>query len=63
MVIALLVGTGLAISGAVLQGIVRNPLADPGIIGINAGAGLSVMLFLSFFAVTTTISIILMPFF
>lgn len=62
MVIALLVGTGLAISGAVLQGIVRNPLADPGIIGINAGAGLSVMLFLSFFAVTTMISIILMPF-
>nr|WP_080873621.1 iron ABC transporter permease [Oceanobacillus timonensis] len=62
MVIALLVGMGLAISGAVLQGIVRNPLADPGIIGINAGAGLAVMLFLSFFAVTTTLSVFLMPF-
>lgn len=62
MVIALLVGMGLAISGAVLQGVVRNPLADPGIIGINAGAGLSVMIFLSFFAVTTTLSIFLMPF-
>lgn len=45
MIIALLVGMGLAISGTVLQGIVRNPLADPGIIGINAGAGLTIMLF------------------
>ncbi|MFD1388461.1 FecCD family ABC transporter permease [Oceanobacillus oncorhynchi subsp. oncorhynchi] len=62
MIIALLVGMGLAISGTVLQGIVRNPLADPGIIGINAGAGLTIMLFLSFFAVTTTISVFLMPF-
>lgn len=62
MVIALLVGMGLAVSGAVLQGIVRNPLADPGIVGINAGAGLSVMLFLSFFTVATTMSILLMPF-
>jgi iron complex transport system permease protein len=35
-----LVGVGLALSGAVLQGILRNPLADPGIIGVSAGAGL-----------------------
>src|SRR5699024_1578759 len=36
----LLVGMCLAVSGALLQGIMRNPLADPGIIGVSAGAGL-----------------------
>ncbi len=61
MVIALLVGMGLAVSGAVLQGIVRNPLADPGIIGINAGAGLAVMLFISFFSTTTAAPVFMMP--
>lgn len=49
IVISILVGMGLAISGCVLQGISRNALADPGILGINAGAGLAVMLFISFF--------------
>ncbi|ETX15930.1 heme ABC transporter permease [Roseivivax halodurans JCM 10272] len=34
------VGAALAVSGAVLQGLFRNPLADPGIIGVSAGAGL-----------------------
>lgn len=38
---AALVGIALAISGTIMQGITRNPLADPGIIGINAGAGLA----------------------
>ncbi|PAQ14713.1 iron ABC transporter permease [Bacillaceae bacterium SAOS 7] len=61
MVIALLVGMGLAVSGTVLQGIVRNPLADPGIIGINAGAGLAVMLFISFFSTTTAAPVFMMP--
>ena len=36
---ALLIGAGLAISGAALQGLFRNPLVDPGIIGVTAGAG------------------------
>lgn len=36
----LLVGMCLAVSGAILQGIMRNPLADPGVIGISSGAGL-----------------------
>ncbi|MBM7661857.1 iron complex transport system permease protein [Bacillus mesophilus] len=35
-----LVGACLAIAGALLQGVMRNPLADPGIIGVSAGAGL-----------------------
>jgi iron complex transport system permease protein len=38
-----LVGMNLALSGAILQSILKNPLADPGIIGISAGAGLAAM--------------------
>ncbi|QBF30459.1 iron ABC transporter permease [Thalassococcus sp. S3] len=34
------VGAALAVSGAVMQGLFRNPLADPGIVGVSAGAGL-----------------------
>ncbi|MDN4620281.1 iron ABC transporter permease [Paenibacillus sp. PsM32] len=45
IVIALLVGIGLAIAGAILQGVSRNGLADPGILGINSGAGLAVVLY------------------
>lgn len=39
--VAVLVGVALALSGAILQGLTRNPLAAPDIIGINAGAGLA----------------------
>lgn len=40
MVVAALVGMALGVSGAILQGLTRNPLADPGILGVSAGAGL-----------------------
>lgn len=40
MILAGLVGVNLALSGAILQGVMGNPLADPGIIGISSGAGL-----------------------
>ncbi len=45
IVIGAIVGFGLGIAGAVLQGITRNPLADPGILGINAGAGAASFVF------------------
>ncbi|MFF3923956.1 FecCD family ABC transporter permease [Paenibacillus lactis] len=61
IVISLLIGVGLAVSGCVMQGISRNALADPGILGINAGAGLMVMLFISFFPNTTAAPIYLLP--
>lgn len=61
IVIAVLIGAGLALSGCILQGISRNALADPGILGINAGAGLMVMLFVSFFPTTTAAPIFLLP--
>ena len=51
IVIAALVGIGLAMAGVVLQGITRNGLADPGILGINSGAGAAVVIFMFFFQV------------
>lgn len=43
---ALLVGIGLAVAGCLLQGVSRNDMADPGVLGINAGAGLLVAAFI-----------------
>ncbi|NER27477.1 MAG: iron ABC transporter permease [Symploca sp. SIO1C4] len=40
---AVLVGAALAVAGALMQGITRNPLADPGILGISSGAALAVV--------------------
>jgi iron complex transport system permease protein len=39
--LGLLVGAALAVSGALLQGLFRNPLADPGLVGVSAGAALA----------------------
>ena len=39
MILAILIGESLAASGALLQSVMRNPLADPGTIGVSAGAG------------------------
>ena len=45
---ALLVGAGLSLAGCLLQGVSRNDMADPGVLGINAGAGLLVAAFIVF---------------
>ena len=42
-IIGLLAGAALGLSGALLQGVTRNPLADPGIMGVNAGAAAAVV--------------------
>lgn len=42
VLLAVLLGMALAVSGAVMQGLFRNPLADPGLLGISSGAGLAV---------------------
>jgi iron complex transport system permease protein len=47
--IGIAVGASLAIAGALIQGFTRNPLADPGILGVNAGASLGVVLGIAFF--------------
>jgi len=43
-VVGLLAGAALGVGGAVMQGLTRNPLADPGILGVNAGAALFVVI-------------------
>lgn len=70
IVIAALVGVGLGMAGVVLQGITRNGLADPGILGINAGAGAAVVIFMFFFQfrvvtadISSWLSILMMPIF
>jgi len=40
VVLGVLIGAALAVSGAVMQGLFRNPLADPGLVGVSSGAGL-----------------------
>ncbi len=42
-VIGILAGAALAVAGAVMQGLTRNPLADPGLLGVNAGASVAVL--------------------
>jgi iron complex transport system permease protein len=44
VVMAALVGGGLALSGAVMQGIFQNPMADPGLLGVSSGAALGAVL-------------------
>ena len=51
--IGLLAGAALGLAGAIIQAVTRNPLADPGILGVNAGAGLFVVLGISVFGVTS----------
>lgn len=49
-------GAALALSGAVMQGVTRNPLADPGILGVNTGASLAVVTGIAFFGLTSATS-------
>jgi iron complex transport system permease protein len=51
-VLALAVGGALGLAGACMQGLTRNPLADPGILGINAGASFAMVLALSYVGVS-----------
>lgn len=51
--LGLLAGTALGLAGAVMQALTRNPLADPGILGINAGAAAAVVSAISFLGITS----------
>ncbi len=52
-VAGLLAGAALGLAGAVIQGVTRNPLADPGLLGINAGASAAVVLAIGWLGITT----------
>ena len=51
--IGLLAGAALGLSGVIIQGVTRNPLADPGILGVNAGASLCVVVAISVLGVSS----------
>ncbi|RYF96495.1 MAG: iron ABC transporter permease, partial [Caulobacteraceae bacterium] len=44
MILGVLIGSGLAVSGLLMQGLFRNPLADPGLVGVSSGASLGAVL-------------------
>lgn len=52
-VLAVLAGAALGLAGAVMQGVTRNPLADPGILGVNAGAAMAVVIGIAWFGMQT----------
>ena len=56
IVAAIIAGAGLSLSGELLQAVTENPLAAPSIIGINSGAGLGVMIFLSLLPTATNVA-------
>lgn len=51
--LAILAGAAMAVSGALMQALSRNPLADPGLVGINAGAAFSVVIAIAVFGLTS----------
>lgn len=58
----MMVGAALAVSGAVMQGMTRNPIADPGLLGLNAGAGFVLAIVFAFLPNTSYTSTILYSF-
>ncbi|KUN00806.1 iron ABC transporter permease [Streptomyces yokosukanensis] len=62
-VLGLLAGAALGLSGAVLQALTRNPLADPGLLGINAGASAAVVTAITYFGVTSLTGYVWFAFF
>ncbi|WP_029663904.1 iron ABC transporter permease [Cellulomonas sp. KRMCY2] len=56
-VIGLLVGAALGVAGVVMQGVTRNPVADPGLLGVNAGAAFAVVLGISVAGVTSPVGL------
>lgn len=56
--LALVVGAALGVSGAIMQGVTRNPLADPGVLGINMGASLAVVIGIAYFGLVDPTSYI-----
>ncbi|WP_455660837.1 FecCD family ABC transporter permease [Pradoshia sp.] len=61
LIITILAGMALALSGAILQGITRNDLADPGIIGINSGAGVAIAIFFLFIPIEPGSFVYMLP--
>ncbi|MEI7027736.1 FecCD family ABC transporter permease [Paenibacillus sp. y28] len=63
ILVTMLAGLGLGLSGAILQGLSRNALADPGILGLHAGAAFGLIVFVSFFQTMKGPAALLIPLF
>lgn len=61
IIVSVLVGVGMAIAGATLQGLTGNDLADPGILGVSSGAGFFVLIYISIFSTVSSISVVVLP--
>lgn len=61
IIISILIGAGLALSGCIIQAISKNPLTDPGLLGINAGAGIMVILYVLLWGANSFFSIFTLP--
>ena len=59
---AILVGAALAVSGAIMQGMTKNPLADPGLLGLTAGANAALAITMAFFPSVNYFGIIIVCF-
>lgn len=63
ILVTMLAGIGLGVAGAILQGLSRNSLADPGILGIHAGAAFGLIIFMTYFHSMNGVSSLLIPLF
>ena len=54
-IVAILAGASLGVAGAIMQAVTRNPLAEPGLLGINAGAAIAVVIGISVFGLTSMV--------
>ncbi|CAH0343872.1 iron ABC transporter permease [Bacillus sp. CECT 9360] len=59
---AAIVGAAFAVSGAIMQGMTRNPLAEPGLLGLNAGASLALAVVFAFYSGASFISLMFISF-
>jgi len=57
-ILAALAGAALGVAGAVMQGVTRNPLADPGLLGVNAGAAMAVVIGIAWFGMQSLVAFI-----
>ncbi|MDR1547447.1 MAG: iron ABC transporter permease [Hungatella sp.] len=61
IILSILVGVGMGVSGCIMQSLLRNDMASPGTLGISSGSGLFVLIFVVLFSAKTVSSAILMP--
>lgn len=57
-IIGLIVGASLGVAGAAIQSLLRNPLGDPGILGVSTGSGFAVVLAMAYLGITSPVGVV-----